>query len=144
MDVMLDEDEHMILCDQCGERPCVYRGAVCRVKDPEEIKLCCWLCGNRLRKLPAWTDAGLHPKRGPFTFVPTERGRDMPQLLLKGHRILMEMEDGAVFQIINSKDHIEIRCEEGPYNDAGHHTLHGNVMVIPQYSNSIQIRSYNR
>jgi len=28
--------------------------------------------------------------------------------------------------------------------DEDDHMIHGNVMVIPQYSNSIQIRSFNR
>lgn len=145
MDYMLDEDEHMILCQQCGERPAVYRGAVCRVKDPEEIKVCCWPCGARLRKLPAWTDAGMHPLRGPFTFVPINGGaRDMPQLLLKGHRVIMEMEDGTMFQIVNQKDHVEIRVEEGPYNEAGHHTIHGTIAMIPQYANSVKLRSIDR
>lgn len=68
----------------------------------------------------------------------------MPKLLLKGDRVVFELENGATFAVSNKKDHIEIRIEEGPYNDAGHHTLHSVIAFVPQATNEADIRSIDR
>lgn len=141
MDYIMDENDHLVVCEFCGERPAQYRACIRRVSN-KKVAECCFPCRANHIKMTAWEDAELKPRQGKLTYT-TSSG--LPHFLIKGsERIVMELEDGTTFWLQNMGTYIEIRIEEGPYNEAGYHDFHDGLAVVPQFSNSIQLATINR